>query len=361
MTQTPNPPDSQPSPEIWMQLRQLLRHTITPRPTPVEARISVAGDALTLRFASPALQHRIFPALAHRPAHTHPSPGLTILVHDYASAPEIPALLSNIRIASSGEEYWVFHQGGLVVNLQHQGRVLSAIDLESRTAWWIGPSPDAVEYTERAHPLRLILTQWQQSRGRNLVHAAAVGIPSGCALIIGQGGAGKSTTAMACATGGLLYLSDDICLVQDSPSPAVHSLYSSAKLAVQGLTRFPTLAPAADPHGRPDSEKLVLFFHQLAAVTTLPTLPLRALLLPTITATAQTTIRPSTSGQAFLQLTPSCIWHLPHLRPQLLASFAALARRVPVYTLALGSDFASTPVAIRTLLLHLEQHPSESA
>ncbi len=351
-TQTPNPPDTQPSPDFWLQLRQLLRHTITPRPTPVEARLSLAAAPLTLRFASAALQNRILPALSHLPAHNHPSPDLTILVHDYASAPEIPALLRDLTISSSGEEYWVFHQGSLVVNLQHHGRVLSAIDWETRTAWWIGPSPDAIEYTERAHPLRLILTQWQQSRGCNLVHAAAVGIPSGCALIIGQGGAGKSTSALASATGGLLYLGDDICLVQDSPAPLVHSLYSSAKLAC--LSRFPALAPASVPEGRPDSEKLILFFHQLAAVSTVPTLPLRALLLPTITAATQTTIRPSTPAQAFLQLTPSCIWHLPHLRPQLLAAFAALARRVPVYTLALGCDFASTPIAIRALLLQLQ-------
>ena len=64
---------------------------------------------------------------------------------------------------------------------------------------------------ERARPCPVVLQAWLQSRGVVTLHAAAVARAGRAALIVGNAGAGKSTTALACAAAGagFAFLGDD--------------------------------------------------------------------------------------------------------------------------------------------------------
>ncbi|MCB0148415.1 MAG: hypothetical protein KDE01_12280, partial [Caldilineaceae bacterium] len=65
-------------------------------------------------------------------------------------------------------------------------------------------------------------------------------------LLVGNTGAGKSTTALALLeqrnghSPALRYLSDDKCLVRLRPQVEAFALFNSAKLKADMLDRFPT-------------------------------------------------------------------------------------------------------------------------
>ena len=56
---------------------------------------------------------------------------------------------------------------------------------------------------------------------QQVVHAASVGTKDGAVLIVGKGGSGKSTSALACLNAGMYYLGDDYTLISNDSNPQV--------------------------------------------------------------------------------------------------------------------------------------------
>jgi hypothetical protein len=100
---------------------------------------------------------------------------------------------------------------------------LSLLHTERSEGVYWHPDAHAVHVSERAGPFRTILGWWLGARGYALIHGAAVGTDDGAVLIASRGGAGKSTTALACVLNGLLYLGDDFCFVDAAVEPRVYS------------------------------------------------------------------------------------------------------------------------------------------
>ena len=102
----------------------------------------------------------------------------------------------------------------------------------------LSASPEALAGGDlRAQPASRAIAQWLASPTVQLIHAAAVSIDGRGVLLVGVGGRGKTTTALACARAGFSFLGDDLCVIEaGSPErgfPArVHGLYATAKLNV---------------------------------------------------------------------------------------------------------------------------------
>jgi hypothetical protein len=78
--------------------------------------------------------------------------------------------------------------------------------------------------------------------GAYLLHAAAVSLDDQALLLIGDSGAGKSTTAMAMVSAGCSYIGDDGCLIRRrSGDVELLSLWSSFRLTDQSLASFSAL------------------------------------------------------------------------------------------------------------------------
>jgi hypothetical protein len=89
-----------------------------------------------------------------------------------------------------------------------------------------------------------------RSMGVYLVHAAAVSLDDQALVLIGDSGAGKSTTAIALVSAGCSYIGDDGCLIRHcSGDVELLPLWSSFRLTDQSLASFSAL--------RPHSSKLV--------------------------------------------------------------------------------------------------------
>ena len=139
----------------------------------------------------------------------------------------------------------VFRLPGGGVGVHHVGRQLElyrpSLGIDLLVTAEAATDPELL-----SHPMAATMAAWALDHDLLAMHSAAVEVDGRGVLLIGASGAGKSTTAMACAAAGLGFLGDDLCLV-DPRSRTVHSWYSTMKLfddsaSAIGSTKWSTMA-----------------------------------------------------------------------------------------------------------------------
>jgi hypothetical protein len=178
-----------------------------------------------------------------------------------------------------------------------------------------------VPWWERAAPLRAALFWALGGEGRHLVHAGAVGDDRGAALLVGGSGSGKTTVTLAALAHGFGYLADDYLLLQGAGEPTVTSIYNTASVRV----------------GPEAGEKAVLDVAGLLPGALRESLPVRAVLVPRVRGGRARLSRVS-AAEALLALAPSTVLQMPFDDGAVVASLAALVRRVPCFGLDVGDD-----------------------
>ena len=316
-------------------------------------RRQLAGKTLRLAFADEACPRVLLPALQHlAPAPDDAPANLDVLAWDECATGEPlppppwqwPESDQPLRIVlpPEAEGYRLF--------VTPRRDALTLYDLAAgRAVLW---TADANRLPTHWHgsPLVTLFHAWSRRQELHLLHAGCVGTEHGGVLLAGPGGSGKSTTALLCLQAGLRYVSDDYCLLAVSPAPQAHCLFSTGKLHRDHIRRFPELAArAVDP--QPDEfEKKVVFAaeHFPGAITR--TLPLRAVVLPRIAGSAETTWRRIPPAEALRGLAPSTLFQLPGEDPGGLRAMAALVRQLPCFHLALGNRFEAIAPAVAALI-----------
>ncbi|MBL1209354.1 hypothetical protein [Geminocystis sp. GBBB08] len=201
-----------------------------------------------------------------------------------------------------------------------------------------------------ATPLRSTLLWWLAGYGFHGLHAGAVGYQGKAALLIGNGGAGKSTTSLLCLQAGFDYLSDDIVLFDSQGQHKVHSLYNSAKVNALGAQYLSTQPVAMETSDRLRAVHcLYPSYQQYLSLS----LPIHALILLNIGENDHTEFKPITPATAFTVLAPSTHRVLSIAIGNLslsLSAIAELTRTVPCYQVNLGKNLDSIPVVIRSIL-----------
>jgi hypothetical protein len=306
----------------------------------------VAGEPVRFRFAGNALVDHLTPALEHHPVvDSSTEPLLTIHAWDAASTgapvPELPgpeagpmrtrSIVGRARCASSSGEHAQF----------------VAIDREARDAWFAVRSPDDLTHGERGAPFRLVFHWWGAPRGRVLAHAGAVGTDGAGVLLVGPGGAGKSSTALSCAQAGFDYAADDYCLVTAEPSPTAFGLYASGKVVRADLPLYPGLRDAVVPLAHATDDKVLVIVSRACGAHVATSLRLCAVVVPTLTPAVAGSSASRTSARRALQaLAPSTVGQLAGGAASTLHALAALTRALPCYELAIGSDRSAVPDAV---------------
>lgn len=314
----------------------------------------LAGEPVRFRFAGPALEF-LAEAFAHVEVAREVEPVLTVYFWDAAStgaaAPEPPV---EGRIGEAAGLRILWQQPPVRVVIQPAQGTVNAFD-ERGNAWFWCERPDALPFWEAPAPIRMIMHWWLGTRGKLLLHAAAVGRDAGGTLVVGVGGSGKSTTSLLALRHGLRFASDDYVAVDpaaDRPGgqPYVHSLYASAKLTPEQIGNFPEFTAGIGNPDRAPEDKAVVFLRRVAPSAVSAGFPLRAVLVPRIVARRDTSTRPISPIAALTGLAPSTIFQLPGTASADLAGMTAVVRSVPTFLLELGNDFADVPAAIERLL-----------
>lgn len=316
----------------------------------IERPMVIAGLPVRLRYAGPAMLERLGGSFTHLAAPDVDEDALIVDIWDSASTgvPGPPLLGAPLSPDGIGPIYY-YEEGD--VRALSRWDTLSVLDFARRRAWFWTQDPAGLRSWDWASPLRAILHWWLGHRGILQVHGGAVGSAAGGVLVVGRGGSGKSTTTLSCFNSGLRYAGDDFVGMVVDPAPWVHSLYSSGKLEPHHLERFPKLAAAVANPVRSTEDKVIVFATDAAPGVPVDGFPLRAVLVPRVVAIEpETRIVPTTPAAALAALAPSTIFQLHPPQPDGLARMAALVRRVPCFSLELGSDVSRIPEAILALL-----------
>jgi len=313
----------------------------------------IAGVSLRLRFASRALHGRLTPALAHlRDPLPEARPALSVSLWDSESTSSAPPPSPPSPEGEPQGVLYHFHDPPLRGAYQPALGSLSVLDDGAGEAWHWVRSAFTIPYWDEACPIRQLLFWWLGAHGCLQVHGASVGTASGGVLVVGKGGSGKSTVALSSLGSELLYAGDDYVGVRVEPSPRIESLYSSGKLEPDHLhTLLPHLRPLLANGDRIDSEKAVIYVQQHFPEQLTAGFPLRAVLVPKVTAARrESRIVETSRGAAFAALAPSTMVQLHTADAGAFAMMSSLVRRLPCYGFELGSDVAAIPSAIASFL-----------
>lgn len=316
-----------------------------------QVHLNLAGHPIHLLTGDASLEPMLLSTLNR---HSAPLPGLAplqIVLHTFRSAPEIARLIAPAQGADE-HEVLVYEDQEWSLVVQRGGAAISCVDWDQNTAYWIVRDPRCLSYIDRAAPLTHLLALWFARHGKILTHAACVGLNGEGVLIVGKGGAGKSTTSLLCMNDGFEFVSDDHCLVSTAPIATAHSLYGSAKICEDGFDGLEGLKAVPQLTGRPTGEKVILLLNRSRDTQLTTHLRLRAIFRAQITNNERTSrLRPMSQADAFKVLAASCALHVPSERKNAIHHFSQLSRQVPAYTLELGSELERVPEVVRDYLV----------
>lgn len=304
--------------------------------------VELAGRAIRLDFAGPALANRLAPAFGHlSPASTR-EPELTIEAWDRASAgraaPAPPwdvaqyAPRERIRGIDPRELRAAYDLGAGILSLYRPGSGVGV--------WHAAESASLPRWVVRT-PFRNLIGWWAEEVGLTFAHASVVGRDGACILLPGRSGSGKSTTALAAAVHGLDFLADDLCLL-DTTACTAHAPYQWAKAEADAIARLPSLASTiVDTE---EGQSLVRPPNLVRSATVV------GIALPMISGQPSTTVAPATAAEAVFALGPSTLIEGNGAGAASLARLAQLARALPAVHLQLGTDLAEVASVVDGLV-----------
>lgn len=190
-------------------------------------------------------------------------------------------------------------------------------------------------------------------RGFFALHAFAAAIGDRVALLVGDIGAGKTTTGLSLLAAGWKLVSNDSPLLSQHAGGVVACAYPGLLAAYDDtLARFPALhrflGAAGDPPAKrafPADAAFADVWQRQARASTL----LFPKVTPGLTASRAAPLSPR---DALLALVPNSIerWDKPFIAPHL-AILQALVQQAPAYRLLLAPDVPALPDLIATLLV----------
>lgn len=219
---------------------------------------------------------------------------------------------------------------------------------ETRTAYfWTHESNRLPDWVFGA-PFRTILHWFFTESDIHLIHGAVVGHSGKSALLTARSGSGKSTTALSCLISGMDYLADDYVAITSHDTMA-HSLYQSAKITRDGVSKFPEFADIIYNKDFGEREKAVLFLQDAFPNQVKTIAPLSIILIPRITG-GETKLVPASKIEALVAIAPTTLLQLPLAETNKIGAFKELIQKVPCYYLELGPDIRNIPEVIKGFL-----------
>ena len=310
--------------------------------------LEVAGQRIRLLYAGATLDHLLTPAFAClTEVDDVRAPDLTLLLWDSATTgigmapPPVPA-----QCFSDRGDLWTFLSERWRSAFHVSEYTLAVLDMARGIGVFWVRDPALLPYWAKAAPLRTLLSWWLTAKGAQLVHGAAVGTGDGGVLIVGRGGVGKSTTALACVEAGMRYCGDDYVVLTGGPHPAAHALYRTAKLSPEAVAHFPGLSGDLAP----GAEKAVFRIGDERPDDLVATVKLRAVLTPRFGSGVATAVEPATPAAILSSAIYTTMTQLPHAGKRTVDLIEDALARLPCLTLVLGSAVSAVPMAVSAVI-----------
>lgn len=326
---------------FFEESRQAFERAEKSRPDSVRKYYSAAGFSFEVRFAGAAAAAQMASALEHLETPPVPNPALSIGLCFFrpgeTGMPAVPwpepEFNAKMEIPGYDDDEHVratYYARPETLHIFHGGR---------NQGYFFMNGVDAVPLPDRGAPVARIFRWWLRRRKIQLVHGAVVGLRGSGVLLAGQGGVGKSTTALACLAEGFSYVSDDYCLLSSEEPYRAYSLYCTGKMRTEDLGRVPRLkALEASGEADPRSGKTFFFLNRLFPKEVTLEIPVRAVLVPVISAQSESELVKASPIVALKALAPSTLFQLPGSRQHDFYDLARVVEKLPCYVLRLGSS-----------------------
>ena len=302
----------------------------------IEQWYQLAGCTFCLSFASPDLASKFSGALERIRIEPKIKASFQVCLWDTKTSgifpPTYPWDLSDIQ---GKEEVPGFSTDAIKTFYSLDPGILHLMHFERKKAiYWVHDA-DTIPSWDCAAPLRIILNQFLSHHQCQLVHGAAAGDEKGAVLLVGKGGAGKSTTSLSCLHEGMKFLGDDYCLISYDQVPSVHSIYATAKLDPKGLAQFPLFQELKREKGvEKDTLYLLPKYQQQIPLES----SLKAVLIPRIGLSESTQLHPAPVSTALMALAPSTLFQLAGTDLKGFEMLSQWLRKLPCYFLDLGPN-----------------------
>jgi hypothetical protein len=218
------------------------------------------------------------------------------------------------------------------------------------------PSADQLSAQDRGKPLQFPLLVWLADQGAPVAHAAFLSCEERGILLVGKGGTGKTTVALACLRDGFDFLADDYVALEDDGGRLLgHSLYDSVWLTREAERLFPEWISHAETVERMGAPTKRLLRMSAAAPTHLASSSPIHVVVSTVLGTRASAIRPMAKAAALLALAPSSMLQLPVSSRLLLERMSQVIEHLPAYALEVGRDLDALPRLVRGLVSQHER------
>lgn len=304
-------------------------------------RLRATDPGLLKAFSDALMQHEVSGSDGSRPG-----PAIEIKIwSSRATGISRPRMPESIRRRVMARQSNLAPGASFQMDFDPTGRMLTLMNPDSASVIVCVSDIDQLPQWERAAPLRSAMGWILRRSDRHLLHAAAVTNAHGAALLLGSGGAGKTTTSLRCRQQGMGFIGDDICVIDTNPSPRVFNLYGTAKTVWSDRGLFPELDPylVTDP-GVGDYKAVYALNrsldHQIPKCANL-----RALILVDKSRPAGT-LEQADPARVVALVASTTASFLPDSGRSMLAALSSLARDLPVVRLSVGED----PVLVSQLV-----------
>ena len=205
--------------------------------------------------------------------------------------------------------------------------------------------PDVYPPWEVGSPFRLFLHWHYSEQNQRVTHAGTLGKNGRGALLLGAGGSGKSGTVISGILHGLESVGDDYVLLDPRSPTTAYPLFLAMRQDLAGFERLDL--DRFIPRDRPLNwqGKIQFSLDELGGRSLVKAMEIESLLVPHRGDSSRTSIRPTSASEGLRALALSSLAQLSGEKETGFRFFAEIARKLPSYSLSLGSD--ATEIADR--------------
>ena len=226
-------------------------------------------------------------------------------------------------------------------------RMLTAVDVINREAivWFAG---ELIGAWEHAAPARIVVDRLLAHDGITMLHAGSLGRGSHAILLAGPGGSGKSTIVRAGVGLGMTTVGDDFLLLLPGDSQRVAPLYRTVRLK-RNSPSFDASNDRIKDDGFANEKAQVLLEDNGRVLAEQRVVAIASL---SVSGEPVSTVESTSTIEVMRALLPSSLI-LADRRPDSMAALARLARSVPSFRFAFGTDVPQALHVLNGLFDHL--------
>jgi hypothetical protein len=212
-------------------------------------------------------------------------------------------------------------------------------------------SADKMNNYDLSKPFNRLLALWYRDMNVEVIHSSMISKNRKGILFLGEGGSGKTTSALSCLNDGFNYLGDDhIGLTEVNHTFVGYSLYASVLIYENHFKQFPQLQKFELQKNMRRDEKSIIYFSNgyLNKIDNCAEIAL--LLLPKVVDSNHANFRKAKKSETLLAAAPSSLRLQISPNKKAFDTISHLVDKTPSYCIEVGKDLDEIPKCVNEII-----------